>query len=58
MKISRTMIDQQVRYIRGLYVFFNFECSSYNFDDIGNLLFSLLQKTYAFTISLFLCALL
>lgn len=59
MKTERTARDQQIRYFRALYVFFNFECSSHNFtNDIRNVSFGQLQKIYAFTISLFLYALL
>lgn len=59
MKIERTVRDQQIRYFRALYVFFNFECNSHNFNNyIRNLSFDQLQNTYAFTVSLFIYALL
>ena len=59
MKIERIVRGQQIRYFRALYVFFNFECSSHNFNnDIRNLSFNQLQNIYASTVSLFLYALL
>lgn len=43
MKILGIIIDYRVRYFRVLYMFFNFECSNYNFNkDIINLFFSML----------------